>query len=195
MWLLNSNKKTKQKICMKKDNLEQFIQANRKQFDRAAPDSAIWSRIAEQLPQEETKVINVRRICSIAAAAIILLGIGALIGLQIAPTNSSHLATIAPEFQEVEQFYNNKVNYQLAQLAKYQEITKDPLIQQDLAELDEWMKQLHLELIEVPKAQKEDIINAIIKNYKTKLQILERVLEHAQEHDELGIKSEKNISI
>jgi len=180
---------------MKKDSLERFIQDNRKQFDTAEPDIAIWSKIAKELPKEETKVINFRRILSIAASVIVLLGMGVLIGLQLAPTSSDNLATIAPEFQEVEQFYNNKVNYQLAKLAKYQEEVSDPLIQQDLEELDQWMDQLHKELLEVPKNQKEEIINAIIKNYKTKLTILERVLEHAQEHEELGIESEKNISI
>jgi len=180
---------------MKKDSLEQFIQDNRKQFDTAEPDIAIWSKIVKELPKEETKVINFRRILSIAASVVVLLGMGVLIGLQIAPTSNDHLATIAPEFQEVEQFYNNKVNYQLAKLAKYQEEVSDPLIQQDLEELDQWMDQLHEQLLEVPKNQKEEIINAIIKNYKTKFQILERVLEHAQEHEELGIESEKNISI
>lgn len=180
---------------MKKDSLEQFIQDNRKQFDTAEPDLAIWSKIAKQLPKEEAKVINFRRILSIAASVIILLGMGVLIGLQMAPTNTENLATLAPEFQEVEQFYNNKVNYQLAQLAKYQEEANDPFIQEDLAELDQWMEQLHKELLEVPKGQKEDVINAIIKNYKTKLTILDHVLEHAQEHKEQGSKKEKNLSI
>ena len=123
---------------MEKDSLEQFIQENREQFDMAVPSSAVWSKIAEQLPEEEAKVFSIRRILSIAASAVLLLGMGVLIGLQVAPTSSPTIADIAPEFQEVEQFYANKVNYQLAQLAKYQE-SSDPLIQQDLKELDQWL--------------------------------------------------------
>lgn len=179
---------------MKRDNLEQFIQQNRKQFDAAAPNSAVWTKIAAELPAEEAKVIPFRKILSIAASVVVLLGMGVLIGLQLAPPANNSIADIAPEFQEVEQFYANKVKYQLAKLAKYQE-ANDPLIQKDLADLDQWLEQLQQELLTVPKSQKEDVINTIIKNYKTKLNILEHVLEHAAEHPEQETETEKNISI
>ena len=80
---------------MKKDRLEQFIQENRKQFDAAVPNSAIWSKIAEQLPEEEAKVFSIRRIVSIAASAVLLLGMGVLIGLQVAPTASPTIADLS----------------------------------------------------------------------------------------------------
>ncbi len=179
---------------MEKDNLEQFIQENRKQFDVAVPSSTVWSKIDAALPKEEAKVIPFRRLVSMAASVVVLLGMGVLIGLQLAPQADSSIAELAPEFQEIEQYYSNKVNYQLAQLAKYQ-ASNDPLIHQDLAELDQWLEQLQHELLEVPKGQKEEIINAIINNYKTKLNILERVLKHAQEHTTQETNTDKNISI
>ena len=68
------------------------------------------------------------------------------------------------------------MNYKIAQLAKFNK-NSNPLLQKDLEELDLWLQQLHTELSEVPKSNRENVINAIIKNYKTKLQVLETVLD------------------
>ena len=154
-----------------------------------------WDKIAVELPEErQTKVFSLKRLLSIAASAVVLVSMGVLIGLQLAPKNGGTIADIAPEYQEIEQFYSNKVNYQLGQLAKYPAST-DPLLQEDLADLDQWLEQLQEELIEVPKSQKEAVINSIIENYKTKLSILESIMEHAKEHKELGEHTHKHKSI
>jgi len=163
---------------MKKDNLEQFVQKNRVQFDQAVPDIAIWSKIEQQLPTKEIKRFTIRRFLSIAASVVLLIGVGIGIGLQLAPKQEVGLATVAPEYAEVEQYYINKVNYKQAQVVDYH---ADPFLQKDLAELDDWLLQLQQDLQKVPKGKKEEIIHAIINNYKTKLRILESLIEQSQE--------------
>ena len=174
---------------MKKDNLEQFVRTNSAQFDQAVPDAALWSKIEQHLPKKEVKRFTIRRFLSMAASVLLLLGIGIAIGLQLAPKPEVGLATIAPEYAEVEQYYINKVNYKLAQVANYH---ADPFLEKDLAELDDWLLQLQKDLQEVPAGKKEEIINAIINNYKTKLRILETLIEHSQELKE---QSEGSTSI
>jgi len=174
---------------MKKDNLEQFVQTNRAQFDQVVPDAAIWSKIEQQLPKKEIKTFTIRRVLSMAASVLLLVGIGIAIGFQIAPKTEVALATIAPEYAEVEQYYINKVNYKLAQVANYH---GDPSLEKDLDELDDWLLQLQKDLQEVPAGKKQEIINAIINNYKTKLRILETLIEHSRELNE---QSEENTSI
>ena len=162
---------------MKKDKLEQFITTNRKSFDQSMPDAAIWAKIDQQLPKQETKIFSIRRILSVAASVCLLVGMGIAIGLYMAaPNQVNSLADISPEYEQIETFYANKVNYKIAQLAKFNK-NSNPLLQKDLKELDLWLQQLHTELSEVPKSNRENVINAIIKNYKTKLQVLETVLD------------------
>ncbi len=181
---------------MKKDKLEQFITNNRKSFDQSMPDPAIWAKIDQQLPRQETKVFPIRRFLSIAASVCLLIGMGIAIGLHMAtpkPVNS--LADISQEYGQIETFYANRVNYKVTQLAKLNKHT-NPLLQKDLEELDQWLKRLHTELAEVPKSNREKVINAIIKNYKTKLEVLETVLDAAQEEaPETEASSQKSLTI
>ena len=167
---------------MKQDNLEHFVRKNRKGFDVASPNDALWAKIEKQLPAQPTaKVFSIQRFLSIAASVCLLIGMGIAIGLYVAPSaNTGALASIAPEYGEIEQFYSNKVNYQLAQLAKYDQ-NKDPLIQKDLEELDQWLNRLQEDLIDVPKANRAAVIDAIINNYKTKLNVLERLLNSVEQ--------------
>jgi len=175
---------------MKKDNLEQFVQKNSAQFDQAVPDIAIWSKIEQQLPVKKIKRFTIRRFLSMAASVILLIGIGIAIGLQLAPKQEVGLATVAPEYAEVEQYYINKVNYKQAQVANYH---GDPFLEKDLAELDDWLLELQQDLQKVPKGKKEEIINAIINTYKTKLRILEVLIE--EQSQELEEETEENTSI
>ena len=166
---------------MKEDKLEQFITTNRKSFDRAMPDPAIWAKIDQQLPKQEAKVYSIRRILSIAASVCLLIGIGITIGLHMAAPNPvNSLADVSQEYGQVEAYYANKVNYKVAQLKKLNKNTS-PLLQKDLEELDQWLEHLQKELSVVPKSNRENVINAIIKNYKTKLEVLETVLDAVQD--------------
>jgi len=169
---------------MKKDKLEQFIQNNRVGFDSAVPSKAIWEKLEQQLPPQEAKRFTIRRFLSIAASVLVLVGMGIAIGWQLAPKQAAinGLAVISPEYGEVEQYYTNKVNYKLAQLAAYSS-SSDSLLQKDLNELDNWLLILQKDLQEVPKGKKEPVINAIINNYKKKLLILETVLETIEEQE------------
>lgn len=181
---------------MKKDKLEQFITNNRKSFDQAMPDPTIWAKIDQQLPKQEAKTFPIRRFLSIAASVCLLVGIGIAIGLHLAsPKTVNSLADISQEYEQVEAYYTNKVNYKVAQLAKLNK-NANPLLQKDLEELDQWLEHLHKELSEVPKSNREKVINAIIKNYKTKLDVLETVLDGVQDQpSKTEVSKQKSLTI
>jgi len=166
---------------MKKDKLEQFITTNRASFDQSMPDPKMWAKIDQQLPKQKANIFPIKRFLSIAASVCLLIGMGIAIGLHMAapkPVNS--LADISQEYGQVEAYYANKVNYKVTQLKRLNKNT-NPLLQKDLEELDQWLEHLQQELSIVPKSNKENVINSIIKNYKTKLEVLETVLDSVQE--------------
>ncbi len=172
---------TKNKKTMKRDNLEQFIIHNRKELDTAIPSLNVWAELDKKLPvQMEAKRISIQRFLSMAAAIVLLLGFGAGIGFYLSPSNHEGLALkdISPKYAETEQYYKKQVSENLAKLASYQATSPD--IQKDLQELDAWMKELQKELSIVPKNKEETVINEIIDLYKTKIAILEKVLESIQ---------------
>ena len=166
---------------MKRDNLEQFIINNRAELDTAMPSLKIWAELDKKLPaQKEAQRISIRRFLSIAAAITLLIGFGIGIGFYLSPTQNEGitLKDISPKYAETEQYYKEQVNENLAKLASYQATGTE--IQKDLQELDAWMKALQKDLALVPKSKEEAVINEIIELYKTKIAILEKVLENIQ---------------
>jgi len=185
---------------MKMDNLEQFIRDNREEFDTAVPSLKIWSELDKQLPQpavkKEAKRISIRRFLSIAAAVTLLIGFGIGIGFTLSPSSDQGAVTLSdlsPEYAEVEQYYATQVDSKLARLASYKATT--PEIQADLAELDQWMQDLQKELSIVPKSKEEAVVNDIIDLYKTKVAILEKLLDSIQSSNQKNSIQHETVDI
>lgn len=181
-----------------KDNLEQFIKDNRADFDREVPSLKVWAAIDKEIGSEEKPVAKPRtlwRYAWIAASVTFLLATGTLIGLQLNNGTESEIASlgdVSTEYAEMEQHYQSQIKEKVAQLASYDD---NASIVDDLSQVDEFMEELKQELQESPKGNEEKIINAMIDNYQTKLDILERVLERIQSTNQENLKSEENETI
>ncbi|MEM6317512.1 MAG: hypothetical protein AAF960_07565 [Bacteroidota bacterium] len=183
------------------DNLEQFIRDNREDFDTAVPSLKVWAALDKQLPQVEAvqapvaKRFSIRRFMSMAAAVTLLIGFGIGIGLSLTSDakEAVSLSDISPEYAEVEAYYDKEVQNKLARLASYKATA--PEIKADLAELDQWMTDLQKELSVVPKSKEEAVINDIIDLYKTKVAILEKVLESIQSSNQKNSNQNETVDI
>lgn len=171
------------------DNLEKFIVENREAFDSEIPNLKVWAEIDKRInPQEENKVVRmlwVRRV----AAAVAFLVIGAAAGVLFTQTQGEKMVMaeatqVVPEFREAEEFYDQQVKDKMTKLASY---NPDPIVNMDLQQIDEVQKELKAELEKAPASAREEIIERMIENYKIKLGILERVLEHIDKN-----KTDKN---
>ena len=181
-----------------KDNLEQFIQDNRQEFDREIPSLKVWAAIDKELntdPEEKPvgKTRSMWRYAWIAASVAFLLASGAFIGIQMTGGQSeiASLSDVSTEYEEMEVYYQKQIQEKVALLARYD----DQTVTKDLEQVDEFMKELQQELKEAPKGNEEKIINAMIDNYQTKVNILERVLERIQSSNRKNLKSEENETV
>ena len=163
---------------MKRDALEKFIIQNREAFDDAVPGPQLWNRLEKELPQPKIRRINIWKITSAAAVALLLVCIGVIIGMNNNGSGYEQSEAWA-EYQEAENYYSTQVNQKLDQLKKYD---FDPVIEEDIKQLDDIYGELKNELIQSDHPDKETIIDAMIINYQTKISILERVLEKMEEH-------------
>ena len=175
------------------DNLEDFIKKNRNQFDQKTPDLKVWSEIEKQLAPPQAKRISLLRILSIAASVIFLLAMGAYGGNYFTQSSSTQsivsLDDISTEYGQLERDFQKQINRKRTQLASY---NYDTSINEDLTDLDKTLDELRMELINVPKGSEEQIVDAMIKNYKTKVAILEIVLDKIVSTN--SKRSEKNES-
>lgn len=165
------------------NSVESFIRTNRAAFDTETPSLKVWSTIEKQVnPQPMNKVVRLTWLRQ-AAAAVALLVVGVLIGFYLNENKVDNAlvqasSQVAPELQEVEDFYNQKVQSKYAQLVSF---NPDPSVMADLKQIDEVQEELKRELKNAPTSTREDIVRRLIENYQIKLGILERVLNHIKE--------------
>ncbi len=166
------------------DPLESFIRHHRDDFDTETPGLRVWAGVERQIPQQRTKMVRMhwqRNLLRIAAALAFLIS-GISIGIWYAQTNGAMqpgmaMSDVSSEYAELEQYYQRDITAKqekLTTLVSYQ----DEGLRNDLLQMDNVMAELRQDLAHVPPGNREQVVRAMIENYKAKAAILERVLEH-----------------
>lgn len=166
---------------MQRDHLEQFILEQRDAFDDATPGLQVWGAVSQELERRQSRRLSLWRIGRAAAAVMVLLACGALIGVYFTGNQgpqAASLESIAPQYAEAEAYYQRQIHQKYQQLAAYR---RDDIVEKDLARLDEVMQELRRELLIAPKGKEEEIVEDLIRSYQAKVSILERVLGRLQE--------------
>lgn len=164
------------------DRLEEHIRQNREDLDRYNPPAHTWNRIKKNLRKGK----NRRRWINIAAMVVIILGTAVIFYRSGSKTRSEKLSTgeyaqSSPQLHETEIYYNNLIN------SLYREATPLLTNNPDLRnELNSDLIHLDSICIELKKDLKDNISNqevvqALIMNYRIKIHILEDMLSVLKE--------------
>lgn len=176
-----------------KDRLENFVRENREGFDYKAPPADLWAKVETGLPAKQRRIIPWRKL-SIAAGFLILLGIVGTWsynqGMQQGTINS--LAEISSELGEVEKHYQTEIKNKMTLLAAY---NKEDEVKGDFKEMEEFLNELKLDLKDTPKNEREVVIQAMIANYQSRVDLLERVLDRLQQNSTKKISKDETKSI
>ena len=165
---------------MENDHLKNFIEDNKSQFELEMPSDKVWKGIQKtQKPKYNSWLL-----WSSVAASIIM-----VFGLSFYYINNGEvkeqlveevkLDPIQKEVMEMEVYYTSQVEEKVAEAKKYED-TEDFLEEVDFLkeEYQELKKEMDL------GANREVVLEAMIDNYKVRLQILEDLLSE--------LKKEKN---
>lgn len=162
------------------NNLEKFIRNNRKEMDVYDPDPGIWNRINER---SRNKKANIRVWFSIAALIVIIL-VTAVAFFNIRHIRNSVnigentlLTGTNPGLKETEFYYNTLVNFVCHEvtllLIGHPDIDKE--LQTDMFHIDSICLLLKNDLKD--NIANKEIIEALIQNYRIKIQLLEDMLK------------------
>jgi len=179
-----------------KDNLEKYITDNREAFDMFEPSADLWNKIS--VTQEKRKVIRLNTRLIWRAAAVILIFLTGFLFQEIRYNSlknaeNQQLAqseeVVIPELQETEAFFAHKVNEMMNEIESY--AVNDPEImeevQYDMSELDSVYVDLKRDLKD--NVANDEVIEAMIQNYRLKIKILEDLLTELKEiNDENSTK-------
>lgn len=159
--------------------------------------------------QEKRKVISFKLILKVAAAVIFVLLATNQAFIYFSPENSGlffsgnksaeiTLASVSPEYEEVEFYYTNAINVGLEQ---WYDLKNEGLISEEeqllmddeMKEFEELQKSLQSDLAANP--QDERVINAMLEYYQTKLSLINMIVTKLQEVKEMKEHTEINTTI
>ncbi|MDX9880460.1 MAG: hypothetical protein RBS73_00245 [Prolixibacteraceae bacterium] len=171
-----------------KSNIENIIIENREFFNQAEPVEGHFERFQAKLDREPGRKgrINFRMVWQAAAAvAFLLLAINQAL-LLFAPKEQGQmtLASVSPEYGEIETYYVSAINASLNNwdaLQKEGALTAEEktLLEEELKEFDTTFKSLQEELNANPNDER--VINAMIEFYQSKLNVITIIIENLKE--------------
>lgn len=170
---------------MKTDKLERFIIENQNEFDDLEPNPAIWDKIGKREPKKIE--LNWTRIL-VRVAAVVVIFVSSFIfidymvnqggepGLAKSEIGAQEGETMYQELIEAEFYYNSQIEQRKQEfyhLAGNNSPLRDE-INIELSELDNIFRDLKEDLKD--NADNEEVVVAMIQNYRLKLEILEEIL-------------------
>lgn len=170
---------------MKQDKLEKFIQDNREDFDVFEPGDEIWDRIKKPPP----KVVKLNwKTIALRVAAVVVIFIASYFFHDIMQKDNNNTIAINEQenkdesneqvqvLMEAEVFYTSQINFAKDEIFRVSGNDK-VLIEEinfDMVELDDVFEELKNDLKD--NSDNEEVIEAMIQNYRIKLQVLEEIL-------------------
>ena len=172
-----------------KDKLKQRVEESRQEWELYESNlEGLWDNIEAQLDKQEVKQSNVhdhKFWLKIAASVLVTLGVSWAVMSTMDFYGSSQevyaLGDISSELAETEYYYASQIDEKL-QLINASDSEINKLVMEDMSLLDSAYYELQQDLKD--NADNEEVINAMIQNYRIKLQVLEKVL------DEIRIKEQ-----
>jgi hypothetical protein len=179
------------------DKLEEHIRKHREDLDRYSPPKSIWRKISRELGTDRPLL---KQWISIAAMIVVILGSAVVLfrpeyrgsDRNTQRNNDDNSAQITPQLKETEVYYNNLVNMLYNEAAPL--LTKNPDIKK---ELNTDMSHLDSICIDLKKDLKDnianqDVVEALIRNYRIKIQILEDMLVVLKQNDSIPEKKKSH---
>lgn len=175
---------------MEMDKLKSFIDDHKEGFDDEMPSPVVWDKIEKALPQDRGRFVPIRWLWTLgAAAAVVVLLLGAYVFTmnqpdveQVAENGQPvfRLSNVSEEMAEVEAYYLAEVNVRIDEMKKF------PEGEEYLTAVEELRSEYESLCIELGRgADRGKIIEAMIQNYRMRLEILEEMLEELRKwHNE-----------
>ncbi|SDS13180.1 hypothetical protein SAMN05216503_2071 [Polaribacter sp. KT25b] len=167
------------------NKLNDFFSENN--FDFQEPHSGHLERFERKLNQPQKKNKTSWKWLSVAASVVLVLGFW---------LGSNHkqqqmdLADVSPKMEEVQNYFVSTIHQELKDLEKNRSLETETIIEEALEQLEElednyktFVKELNTD------GNTRKIINAMIRNYQQRLEVLENVLLQIEEIKNPNLKN------
>lgn len=172
--------------------LEDFIRANKDEFNDLEPRDALWNKIQDKLPftdelavKRQAKTFSLNFVLRMAAIIIVVMGVAFELYLQTEKRNGVNLAAINPEYAKQQVQYASLVKEKRTEL---KQLTKsDPELYKEfsseIAKMDSTYKKLSSDLATSPN--QERVLRAMIRNLQVQTEVLNQQLQAIEQYKQI----------
>ncbi len=165
------------------DRLKKIVEEKREEWDDATPGAHIWKQIQMSMVHQLEKKHWYYKISKIAAVGITILSVGIITGIYIGSNRSANMdVATQTRFKHLEQDKDQFARQVNVKLNAINDQESKRSIEADIKNLDEIYDQLRQEMIKSDNANMDLIINAMINNHQTKVEMLEYILQKQNQH-------------
>jgi len=161
--------------------MEDFIKANKNEFDELEPSSKLWENIESRLvlgqpAKREAKTFSLGFVLRVAAIVIMVMGIGFVLYLKNGQPGKVDYAAINPEYAKQQVKYASLVETKRTELKSLTrsnpELYKE--FNGEIAKMDSTYNKLNRELATSPN--QERVLRAMIRNLQIQTEVLNQQL-------------------
>jgi hypothetical protein len=190
-----------------KDYIEEIILNNLKELNDFEPKDGHFERFQAKLNvQQKKEKFNFSIVWKVAAAVVFILLAVNQANIYLSPEKQNDmlsekntgfsLASVSPEYKEVEFYYTNAINVELNQwntMVADGFISKEEqeLLDNEMAEFEARFKTLQTDLKANPNDER--VINAMLEYYQAKLEIINMIVSKLEEVQQQKNNSHENI--
>ncbi len=195
-------------MMKERDNIEELILNNREGLNENGPMDGHFARFEEKLKsQHKKRRITFNVIWKVAVAVIFVLLATNQAFIYFSPnqqnlffnsrsSNQVTLASVSAEYEEVEFYFSNAINVGLNQWNAlnddgYISAEEQEMMDNELAEFEERFKALQKDLAANPKDER--VVNAMLEYYRTKLSVINMIVNKLEEVKQNNNNHETNI--
>ena len=180
--------------------LEEFVKANREEFNDIVPSPELWSRIERELPlqferqKKNEKSFSLGFVLRVAASVIVVMGIGFAIYLRSNSKKEVNYASINPVYAQQQTRYVALIANKRTELKTIAQ--SDPELYEEFsaetAKMDSVYKKLRSDLVTSPNP--ELVLRAMIRNLEIQTEVLNQQLNVIEQYNQMK-KENENKSI
>jgi predicted component of viral defense system (DUF524 family) len=178
--------------------LEDFIKANREEFDDLEPSADLWKKIEKHLPAEvvlpkkrEARTFSLSFVMRVAASVILVMGIGFAFYLRHEKREGIDYAAINPVYAKQQMQYVSLIESKRSELKTMAK--SDPQLYKEfsaeIAKMDSTYNKLNNDLATSPN--QELVLRAMIRNLQIQTEVLNQQLNIIEQYNQMK-KEQKN---
>jgi len=171
------------------DELEKHIRDHREEMDIHEPDPSLWNRIEQGLPGRERRL---RELMWRAAVAVIIAGTAMLAVFSVIRLQERVNDPQVAEVRETYYYYDSQIKMLFEEAEPL--LTANPEIDTELRLGMDVLDSLSAEIIKDlnDNIASSEVLEALIGNYRLRIELLEDMLQLMKENDEGPEKTPEN---